>query len=68
MHVNGANLGAGVELRIEYFQGAQRVMIASCLKPLDEVKMIALEGLARFAADTARIVDRDGKVIAVVKR
>jgi hypothetical protein len=56
-------------LRIEYFSNGEKVMVVSCPKFLKDAKFDALEGLAVYNADTARILDMDdnSKVVAVVK-
>ena len=63
--------GADVALRIEYFANGERVMVVTCPKWLEDAKADALEGLALYRADTAKIVDvdmeRGGTVMAVVR-
>ena len=59
-------------LRIEYFANGEKVMVVSCPKWLEDAKADALEGLAYYNADTAKVVDLDreigGNVMAVVRR
>ncbi|HEX4106449.1 MAG TPA: hypothetical protein VHX92_09480 [Rhizomicrobium sp.] len=64
--------GWNVALRIEYFANGEKVMVVTCLKWLEDAKADALEGLALYKADIARVIDIDmeigGTVLAVVKR
>ena len=57
-------------LRIVYLSNEETVMIISCPKLLKDAKPDALEGLAVYNADTARVLDMDngGKVIWELKR
>jgi hypothetical protein len=61
-----------VALRIEYFANGEKVMVVTCLKWLEGAKADALEGLALYRADIARVIDvdmeRGGTVLAVVRR
>jgi hypothetical protein len=61
-----------VALRIEYFANGEKVMVVTCLKWLEGAKADALEGLALYRADIARVIDVDmemgGTVLAVVRR
>lgn len=57
-------------LRIEYLRGGEKVMVVVFLKSSDEAVKEAQDGLKRFNADSARILDMDngGKEVGMVKR
>jgi hypothetical protein len=59
-----------VALRIEYFAKGEKIMVVTCPKRLETAKTDALEGLALYNADTARIMDMEAgsTLMAVVKR
>jgi hypothetical protein len=54
--------------RIEYLRGGIKVMVAPCPLPLEDVLKTAREGLVSFNADSANVLDENGKVLKEVRR
>ena len=54
-------------LWIDYFRGAEKVMAHSCVKPLAEAKVAAVEGLFLYKADRAVIRQGAQEIVVLVQ-
>jgi hypothetical protein len=56
-----------MSLWIDFFRGAEKVMAHPCVKPLDEARIAALEGLILYKADRAVIRLGDQEVAVLIQ-
>lgn len=51
--------------RIDYFRSGVKIMASPCPVSLEQVKIVARDGLYRFQADKAHVLDMDRKGVTV---